>query len=153
MTAAAIPGWWSRQRLTSICAADATLIQGIQVTVKEQIKEFIKIGCEDAIREVRCNNRPLSSKRLNHHIEIAIGTGLVARVEKLAQIRGIPLINQQVERLTRRCLELEWTVDALSAAKLGVISEQTRLDLINSLVSNQLADNEEEALRLLNESE
>lgn len=123
------------------------------MTAQEQIKVFIKVGCGDAIKEIRRNNNcALSSDQLNHQIEIAIGTGLVARVEALAGVRCIPLTDLQVERLTKRCLQLEWTVDALSAAKLGNISEQTQRDLVEALISDQIADNEEEALQLLKES-
>jgi hypothetical protein len=130
-------------------AADATPTKGIHVTAKEQIEELSKIGCEDAIKEIKSNNGPLSSQRLNHHIEIAIGTGLVARVEGLATIRSMPLTRVQVERLTNECLRLEWIVDAVSASKLGTISEQTRHELIEALVSKKMVENQEEAILLL----
>ena len=124
------------------------------MTAKEQINSLISVGCKDAIQEIKRNhNCPLSSYRLNHHIEIAIGTGLVSRVIALAEIRGLPLTTPQVECLTRRCLQLEWIVDALCAAQQGTISEQTRRELIEALVSNQIAENQEEALQLLNQSE
>jgi hypothetical protein len=124
------------------------------VIVTEQIKALVKVGCEDAIQEIRRNrNRPLSSDRLNHYIENAINTGLVSRVIALAEIRGMPLTPSQADRLTQRCLQLEWFLDALCAARLGTICDQTRRELTSALVSNQIADNQEEALQLLKESE
>ena len=124
------------------------------MTASEQIKALIKAGCEDAIREIKCNqNRPLPANRLNHHIEIAIGTGLVMRVVALSEIMGGSLSHGQVERLTRRCLELEWVVDALCAAKQGLISDETRWELVRALISHQLAGDAQEAMQLLTETE
>lgn len=127
---------------------------GIQVTAIEQVKALKKVGCKDAIQEIKRNHsRPLSSDRLRHHIETAINTGLVSRVIALTELRGLPLTSPQIERLTKRCLRLEWVVDALRAAKLGTISVQTRRQLIEALVSDRFADNQEEAQQLLRESE
>lgn len=139
--------------LTAICAAAAVPTYGIQVTATEQITTLKKVGCIDAIQDIKLNdNRPLSSDRLSHHIEIAINKGLVSRVHALAEIRGIPLTSSQADRLTKRCLQLEWVVDALSAAQLGMISNQTRRELISALVANQIANNHEEARQLLQQA-
>jgi hypothetical protein len=122
------------------------------VTANEQIEALSKIGCIDAIQEIRRNgNRPLSPDRLNHHIEHAIKTGLVARVTGLTKISGVPLTDSQVERLTERCLQQEWFVDALSAAKLGHISTGIRRSLVEALISHKLADSRAEVLELLQE--
>lgn len=127
---------------------------GIQVTPSDQIKALEKIGCKSAIQEIKRNHdRPLSPARLHHHIELAIKAGLVSRVAALAEISGKSFTTQQVHRLTKRCLRLNWVVDALCAAKLGMISDQLRDELVAALISNQLAENQNEALQLLQESE
>ena len=124
------------------------------MTAEEQIKALMKVGCEDAVQEIGDNgNCPLSSDRLDYHIEIAISTGLVARVETLVAIKGTALTGPQVERLTKVCLKLEWIVDALSASKLGIVSEQTRQELIKALIAGQIADSQEQAVELLDDKE
>lgn len=124
------------------------------MTAIEQIKALRKVRCKDAVQEIRRNgNRPLSPDRLNHHIDNAISTGLVSRVVALVEIRGRPLTIPQIERLTKRCLQLEWVVDALSAARLGAISNQTRRELIAALISKHIADNRKEALHLMRKAE
>lgn len=134
--------------------AAATLTKGIQVTAHGQIEVLTKINCEEAIQEIIANGRlPLSADRLNHHIDIAIETGFVARVEGLIAIGGAALNGSQTNRLVKVCLRLEWIPDALSASKLGIVSEETREELIKALCSGQFAENREEAVQLLDGKE
>ena len=152
LTAAAIPELAESAVLNAnICGLPPHQPTGIQVTAIEQIEVLGKVGCEDAIEEIKRHNRPLSTERLTHYIELNIDTGLVGRITALAKIGDIKLSTSQLDRLVVRCLMLEWDVDALFAARHGTISGPVRRKLIDTLIAHRHVDDEAGVLELLSE--
>lgn len=124
------------------------------MTGRQQLKELSKIGCEDAVREIkRTRYKPLSSLRLEHYLIRAINGGFVRRAVILAQMKGSPLETEQLERLIKRCIELDWVPDAVFAASQGTISKKTRRKLIRILVRQKHVDDDREAARVVDEIE
>ena len=123
---------------------------GTQVTGKDQIEVLSKIGCENAIREIKKNGgNPLSKTRLGEYLEESVRDGYVLRAEKLAGLIGLTLTRGQREQLIKRCLELEWDVDAINAVRMGPVSDQIREALINALVAHGHVNDRAEAIEVL----
>jgi hypothetical protein len=119
---------------------------------KHQFEMFWEVGCKRAIWAlIKNKGKALSMKQINGQLSIAIRNGLVAHASKLAELRGTPLRAEECERLVRRCLELGWIPDALSAARTAIVSSAIRRELLKVAVSNKLAKDQQEAESLLDD--
>ena len=122
------------------------------MTRKQEITRLTRVGCNSAANDLRCNsNSSLTPSRWRQHISVAINRGFVSHVEALLEVSGLSLTQRQAERLTNRCLSLEWNVDAIGATRLGTISKKVRGQVIRALIASGLVDSRHEAIQVLDE--
>jgi len=124
------------------------------VIAADSIQTLIDFQCQGVAEEIIKNqNASLAIDRVQFHLEEAISSGYVARVNKLCHILCTRLTEAQKARLVDRCLELGETIDALCALDSpgAPASESSRSKVFSALIMAGYAANEQEAQECLNE--
>jgi len=118
--------------------------------VNKQFAALWKIGCRQGVFAIIKNKgRPLSPSQLERQVKQSVRRGLLAHAIVFARLAERELNPVEVERLTRRCLQLGWIPDALQAMRQHKVRTTIRDKVIMAAVERGIAGNPTEVRKLI----